>query len=93
VRVVTATRDAFIDMFDADDLLEYEPATTAAVILVGGDEDAEKAARLVRFFFRTFTLALHILRGRRQRGRQKGRAAGALAVQICFLTSMPSTSL
>ena len=27
---------------------EYEPATTAAVFLVDGDEDAEKAAMLVR---------------------------------------------
>lgn len=44
----TATRDAFIDMFDGDDQLEYEPASTAAIILAGGDEDAEKAAMLVR---------------------------------------------
>lgn len=47
VRVETATRDAFIDMFDGDDQLEYEPASTAAIILAGGDEDAEKAAMLV----------------------------------------------
>jgi hypothetical protein len=48
VRVKVATRDTFIDMFDDDDELEYEPATTAAIILTGGDEDAEKAALMVR---------------------------------------------
>jgi hypothetical protein len=48
VRVKVATRDTFIDMFDDDDQLEYEPATTAAIILTGGDEDAEKAALMVR---------------------------------------------
>ena len=48
VRVKTATRDTFIDMFDDDDELEYEPATTAAIILTGGDEEAEKAALMVR---------------------------------------------
>jgi hypothetical protein len=47
VRVKTATRDTFIDMFDDDDELEYEPATTAAIILTGGDEEAEKAALMV----------------------------------------------
>ena len=33
-----------MDMFDDDDTLMYEPAQTAAVILTGDDEEAEKAA-------------------------------------------------
>lgn len=47
VKTMTATRDAFIDMFDDDDTLAYEPVTTAAIILVNGDEEAEKAALMV----------------------------------------------
>ena len=47
-QVITATRDSFQDMFDDDMTLEYEPSQTAAIILVGGDEDAEKAALEVR---------------------------------------------
>ena len=35
-------------MFDDDDTLEYEPAQTAAIILTGGDEEAEMAAMEVR---------------------------------------------
>jgi len=46
-KVLTATREQFIDVFDGDDDLEYEPATTAAVILTNGDEAAEKSALLV----------------------------------------------
>jgi len=46
--VITATRDSFQDMFDDDNTLAYEPSQTAAVILTGGDEEAEKAAREVR---------------------------------------------
>ena len=41
---VTSTRDTFIEMFDNDDTLEYEPAQTAALILTGGDEEAEQSA-------------------------------------------------
>lgn len=37
-----------MDMFDDDDTLVYEPAQTAAIILTGDDEDAEKAALEVR---------------------------------------------
>lgn len=33
-----------MDMFDDDDTLMYEPAQTAAIILTGDDEEAEKAA-------------------------------------------------
>ena len=33
-----------MDMFDDDDTLMYEPALTAAVIMTGDDEEAEKAA-------------------------------------------------
>lgn len=47
VKVLTATREQFIDIFDGDDTLEYEPASTGAVLLTSGDEDAEKAAMLV----------------------------------------------
>jgi len=47
-KVISATRDTFQDMFDDDDTLEYEPAQTAAVILTGGDEEAELAALEVR---------------------------------------------
>ena len=43
-KVITAMRDSFQDMFDDDATLEYEPATTAAIILTGGDAEAEKAA-------------------------------------------------
>lgn len=46
--MVTSTRESFQEMFDYDDTLAYEPITTAAVILTAGDEEAEKAARLVR---------------------------------------------
>ena len=48
-RVVTSTRDSFQDMFDDDDTLAYEPASTAAVILTGGDAEAEAAALAVRW--------------------------------------------
>ena len=34
-------------MFDDDNTLAYEPSQTAAIILTGGDEEAEKAAREV----------------------------------------------
>lgn len=50
-RVVTSTRDSFQDMFDDDDTLAYEPASTAAVILTGGDAEAEAAALAVRWGF------------------------------------------
>lgn len=38
-----------MDMFDDDDTLVYEPAQTAAIILTGGDEEAEKDALEVRW--------------------------------------------
>lgn len=44
VQVITATRDSFMDMFDDDDTLVYEPATTAAIILTRGTEEDEEAA-------------------------------------------------
>lgn len=43
-QVITSTRDSFSDMFDDDQTLMYEPDTTAALILTGGDEEAEAAA-------------------------------------------------
>ncbi|KAL3160982.1 hypothetical protein ABBQ38_009372 [Trebouxia sp. C0009 RCD-2024] len=43
-KVITSTRSTFMDMFDDDDTLMYEPALTAAVIMTGDDEEAEKAA-------------------------------------------------
>lgn len=46
--MISATRDTFQDMFDDDQTLEYEPVQTAAIILTGGDEEAEKAALEVR---------------------------------------------
>eukprot|EP00884_Botryococcus_braunii_P014682 jgi/Botrbrau1/23214/Bobra.0041s0058.1 len=46
-QVKTATRSSFQDMFDDDDTLAYEPSSTAAIILTGGDAEAEKAARKV----------------------------------------------
>lgn len=48
-KVISATRDSFQDMFDDDLTLEYEPVQTAAIILTGGDEEAEQAALAVRF--------------------------------------------
>ena len=47
-KVISATRDSFQDMFDDDLTLEYEPVQTAAIILTGGDEEAEQAALAVR---------------------------------------------
>lgn len=44
VVVATSTRDTFQEMFDDDDTLAYEPSTTAAIVLCGGDEEAEAAA-------------------------------------------------
>ena len=46
-KVITSTRDTFQGMFDDDDTLAYEPASTAAIILTGGDEEAEAAALAV----------------------------------------------
>eukprot|EP00198_Chlamydomonas_reinhardtii_P012783 XP_001702120.1 predicted protein [Chlamydomonas reinhardtii] len=46
VRVFTTTA-SFQDAFDDDDTLTYDPETTGAIILVGGDEEAEKEAREV----------------------------------------------
>ena len=43
-KVITSTRDTFQDMFDEDNTLAYEPESTAAIILTGGDEEAEAAA-------------------------------------------------
>ena len=43
-KVVTGTRDTFMDLFDDDDTLEYEPETTAALIMTGGDEEEEAEA-------------------------------------------------
>ena len=47
-KIITSTRGTFMDMFDDDDTLMYEPALTAAVIMTGDDEEAEKAALEVR---------------------------------------------
>ena len=47
-KVITSTRGTFMDMFDDDDTLLYEPALTAAVIMTGDDKEAEKAALEVR---------------------------------------------
>ena len=49
--MVTSTRDSFQDMFDDDNTLAYEPASTAAIILTGGDEEAEAAALAVSLFW------------------------------------------
>ena len=46
--MVTSTRETFIEMFDNDDSLEYEPSATVAVVLTGQDEEAEEAALEVR---------------------------------------------
>ncbi|KIZ07524.1 hypothetical protein MNEG_0437 [Monoraphidium neglectum] len=46
VRVEVTTR-GFGDAFDGDMSLLYDPDSTAAIILVGGDEEAEAAAREV----------------------------------------------
>ena len=43
-KIITSTRGTFMDMFDDDDTLMYEPPLTAAVIMTGDDEEAEKAA-------------------------------------------------
>lgn len=43
-KVVYGTRDSFMELFDNDDSLMYEPETTAALVLTGGDEEAEAAA-------------------------------------------------
>ena len=40
VRVRLSTRDSYADMFDGDDELEYDPATTAAIVVTGGDGEA-----------------------------------------------------
>ena len=47
-KIITSTRGTFMDMFDDDDTLVYEPAMTAAIILTGEDDEAEKAALEVR---------------------------------------------
>ena len=47
-KIITSTRGTFMDMFDDDDTLMYEPPLTAAVIMTGNDEEAEKAALEVR---------------------------------------------
>ena len=44
LKVFTGTRDTFMDLFDDDETLTYEPETTAAIVLTDGDEEAEKAA-------------------------------------------------
>ncbi|GIL80986.1 hypothetical protein Vretifemale_10128, partial [Volvox reticuliferus] len=41
---VFTTTSSFQDAFDDDDSLTYDPATTGAVILTGGDAEAEKEA-------------------------------------------------
>ena len=46
---MTGTRDTFMDLFDDDDTLEYEPETTAALIMTGGDEEEEAEALEARF--------------------------------------------
>lgn len=56
VVVVTSTRDTFQEMFDNDDTLAYEPGTTAAVIMCGGDEEAEAAAREVCLLYLCLTM-------------------------------------
>ena len=47
-KIITSTRGTFMDMFDDDDTLVYEPAMTGAIILTGEDDEAEKAALEVR---------------------------------------------
>ena len=47
-KIITSTRDSFQDMFDDDNTLAYEPESTAAIILTGGDEESEAAALEVR---------------------------------------------
>ena len=60
VVVVTSTRDTFQEMFDNDDTLAYEPGTTAAVIMCGGDEEAEAAAREVCLLYFCLVLLKHV---------------------------------
>ncbi|GLC56391.1 hypothetical protein PLESTB_001099800 [Pleodorina starrii] len=43
IKVLTTTT-SFQDAFDDDDSLTYDPETTGAVIIVGGDEEAEREA-------------------------------------------------
>ena len=38
-----------MEMFDNDDTLTYEPSQTAAIVLTGGDEEAEAAALEVHY--------------------------------------------
>lgn len=42
-----------MDLFDDDDTLEYEPESTAALIMTGGDEEAEKEALEVQILDQT----------------------------------------
>eukprot|EP00878_Enallax_costatus_P008856 GHUV01009258.1.p1 GENE.GHUV01009258.1~~GHUV01009258.1.p1 ORF type:complete len:342 (+),score=68.56 GHUV01009258.1:752-1777(+) len=42
--LVVPTTSGFMDAWDGDDTLVYDPETTAAFILTGGDEEAEAAA-------------------------------------------------
>ncbi|KAG2484728.1 hypothetical protein HYH03_016475 [Edaphochlamys debaryana] len=46
LKVLTSTT-SFQDAFDDDQTLMYDPETTGAIILTGGDEEAEKEAREV----------------------------------------------
>lgn len=49
-----------MDMFDDDDTLMYEPALTAAVIMTGDDEEAEKAALEVRRCAGSWSASSHL---------------------------------
>ena len=50
-----------MDMFDDDDTLMYEPALTAAIIMTGDDEEAEKAALEVRRHAGSWSASRHCL--------------------------------
>ena len=65
-------------MFDDDDTLAYEPATTAAVILTGGDDEAETAA-----------LEVWLLLGRQAKVRLDGKWIGIDALSFTSGKDMP----
>jgi hypothetical protein len=45
-KVIVSTRDTFLEMFDDDDTLVYEPDSTAAIILTGTESNEDEDSAL-----------------------------------------------
>ncbi|KAF8056346.1 psmg3 [Scenedesmus sp. PABB004] len=83
LRVVTVpTTTGFMDAWDGDDTLVYDPEATAAIVLTGGDEEAEAAALEVCREAEIGTVREKQQQQQQQPARRRRRMAAALGTAV-----------